>query len=119
MKRVLLSLVALVLSAAGIPVVSGWLVAPKPRSGEGGIRTLYAQAAPKQAVVETSAGFFTIDLAPDQAPNQTAYFMKQAAAGAYDGTIFHRVVKNGMVQGGYPLTKDAGTRALYVTGGQN
>ena len=82
-------------------------------------RILYAQAAPQQAVVETSAGTFIIDLASDQAPNQTAYFMKQAAAGAYDGTTFHRVVKNGMVQGGDPLTKDAGKRALYGTGGLN
>lgn len=82
-------------------------------------RTLAAQAAPQQAVVETSTGTFVIDLAPDRAPNQTAYFLKQVAAGVYDGTIFHRVVKNGMVQGGDPLTKDAGKRALYGTGGLN
>jgi peptidyl-prolyl cis-trans isomerase B (cyclophilin B) len=78
-----------------------------------------AQSQPMQAVVETSAGVFTIDLAPDLAPNQTAYFTKLAAEGAYDGTIFHRVVKYGMVQGGDPLTKDAGKRAQYGTGGLN
>ena len=78
-----------------------------------------AQAAPKQAVVETSAGVFVIDLAPDAAPNQTAYFTKLAADGAYDGTIFHRVVKYGMVQGGDPLTKDPARRAQYGTGGLN
>jgi cyclophilin family peptidyl-prolyl cis-trans isomerase len=74
---------------------------------------------PKQAVVETSAGTFVIDLAPDAAPNQTAYFMKQAAEGAYDGTIFHRAIKYGMVQGGDPLTRDPSKRALYGTGGLN
>ncbi len=78
-----------------------------------------AQGAPKQAVVETTAGTFVIDLAADAAPNQTAYFMKQAADGAYDGTIFHRAIRYGMVQGGDPLTKDVAKRDLYGTGGLN
>ena len=78
-----------------------------------------AQSAPKQALVETSVGVFVIDLAPEAAPNQTAYFMKMATEGAYDGTIFHRVIKYGMVQGGDPLTKDPGKRAQYGTGGLN
>ena len=70
-------------------------------------------------MVETSAGTFVIDLSPDAAPNQTAYFIKTAESGAYDGTIFHRVVKYGMVQGGDPLTKDPAKRSLYGTGGLN
>jgi cyclophilin family peptidyl-prolyl cis-trans isomerase len=78
-----------------------------------------AQAPPKQAVVETSAGVFVLDLDPSAAPNQTAHFMKLAADGAYEGTTFHRAVKYGMVQGGDPLTKDPAKRALYGTGGQN
>jgi peptidyl-prolyl cis-trans isomerase B (cyclophilin B) len=80
---------------------------------------LSAQGAPKQAVIETSAGTFVIDLAADKAPNQTAFFMKAAADGIYDGTVFHRVIKYGMVQGGDPLTKDPSTRAQYGTGGLN
>jgi cyclophilin family peptidyl-prolyl cis-trans isomerase len=82
-------------------------------------RTVFAQTPPKQAVVETSAGTFVIDLEPSAAPNQAAYFMKLAAEGAYDGTTFHRLVKYGMVQGGDPLTKDPAKRALYGTGGLN
>ncbi len=78
-----------------------------------------AQTPPRQAVVETTAGVFVIDLDPSAAPNQTAYFTKLATSGAYDGTAFHRVVKYGMVQGGDPLTKDPAKRALYGTGGQN
>src|SRR5213592_2181443 len=76
-------------------------------------------APPKQAVVETAAGTFIIDLDPEAAPNQVAYFMKLAQQGAYDGTTFHRVVKYGMVQGGDPLSKDPSKRALYGTGGLN
>ncbi len=75
--------------------------------------------AAKQAVVETSAGTFIIDLSPEAAPNQVAVFTKLVSEGAYDGTIFHRMVKYGMVQGGDPLSKDASKRALYGTGGLN
>ena len=89
------------------------------RRGEAESLALHAQPAPKQAVVETSGGTFVVDLAPESAPNQTAYFMKLAADGAYDGTIFHRTIKYGMVQGGDPLTKDPSRRALYGTGGLN
>jgi peptidyl-prolyl cis-trans isomerase B (cyclophilin B) len=77
------------------------------------------QTPPKQAVVDTTAGTFVLDLDPSAAPNQTAHFMKLVADGAYDGTTFHRAVKYGMVQGGDPLTKDPAKRALYGTGGQN
>ena len=76
-------------------------------------------AAVQQAVVETSAGTFVIDLTPEVAPNHVAYFTKLAQDGAYDGTIFHRVVKYGMVQGGDPISKDPAKRSLYGTGGQN
>ena len=71
----------------------------------------------KQAVVNTSAGTFVIDLRPDLAPNHVGYFMKLAKEGAYNGTIFHRVVKYGIVQGGDPLSKDPAKAKLYGTGG--
>jgi cyclophilin family peptidyl-prolyl cis-trans isomerase len=80
---------------------------------------LQAPASPRQAVVETSAGTFVIDLAPDQAPLTTAYFMKTATAGGFNGTIFHKMIKYGIVQGGDPLSKDPAKRAQWGTGGLN
>jgi peptidyl-prolyl cis-trans isomerase B (cyclophilin B) len=84
-----------------------------------GVIVARAQTAPKQAVVETSLGAFTIDLTPETAPNHVAYFTKLAQEGGYDGTAFHRMVKYGMVQGGDPLSRDPAKRSLYGTGGLN
>jgi peptidyl-prolyl cis-trans isomerase B (cyclophilin B) len=58
-----------------------------------------------------------VDLRPDLAPNHVGYFMKLAAEGAYTGTVFHRVIRDGIVQGGDPLTKDPAKQTLYGTGG--
>jgi cyclophilin family peptidyl-prolyl cis-trans isomerase len=80
---------------------------------------LYSQSPSKQAVVETSAGTFVLDLSADVAPNHVANFIKLAQEGTYDGTTFHRMVKYGMVQGGDPLSKDPTKRAQYGTGGLN
>jgi peptidyl-prolyl cis-trans isomerase B (cyclophilin B) len=98
---------------------AGLLIALLSLHVEPGRVTLHAQTPPKQAVFDTSAGTFVIDLTTATAPNQTAYFIKLAAEGGYDGTIFHRAVKYGMVQGGDPLSKDPSKRTLYGTGGQN
>jgi peptidyl-prolyl cis-trans isomerase B (cyclophilin B) len=71
----------------------------------------------KQAVLDTDAGVIVIALAPEAAPNHVGFFMEQAGKGAFDGTTFHRAIKYGVVQGGDPLSKDPGKRALYGTGG--
>ena len=76
-----------------------------------------AEMTGKQAVVATTAGTFVIDLRPDLAPNHVGYFIKLARAGAYDGTIFHRVVRLGIIQGGDPLSKDPARAKQYGTGG--
>jgi peptidyl-prolyl cis-trans isomerase B (cyclophilin B) len=76
-----------------------------------------AEMANKQAVVNTSAGPFVIDLKPELAPNHVGYFMKLAGEGAYNGTVFHRIIRHGIVQGGDPLSKDPAKASLYGTGG--
>jgi cyclophilin family peptidyl-prolyl cis-trans isomerase len=71
----------------------------------------------KQAVMETDLGTIVIDLLPDAAPNHVGYFIKNAQDGTYVGTTFHRVVRQGIVQGGDPLTKDPLKADAYGTGG--
>jgi peptidyl-prolyl cis-trans isomerase B (cyclophilin B) len=77
------------------------------------------QMKDKQAVVETDAGTFVIQLLPEAAPNHVAHFMTLAREGAYVGTIFHRVVRYGIIQGGDPLSKNPANAARYGQGGLN
>jgi peptidyl-prolyl cis-trans isomerase B (cyclophilin B) len=53
---------------------------------------------------------------PDVAPGHVDNFKKLAKDGFYDGTCFHRVIKDFMIQGGDPLTKDEANRARWGTG---
>ena len=76
-----------------------------------------AEMTNKQAVVNTTAGTFVIDLRPDLAPNHVGYLIKLARGGAYKGTTFHRIVKHGIIQGGDPLSRDPAKSKLYGTGG--
>ena len=73
----------------------------------------------KQAVIETAAGTIVLDLLADRAPNHVAHFIKTVRDGEYDGTVFHRVVKLGIIQGGDPLSKDVNAKDRYGTGGLN
>jgi len=59
----------------------------------------WAQTAP-QVKFATSAGDFVVELYPDKAPKTVANFLQYVNDKHYDGTIFHRVINNFMVQGG-------------------
>jgi peptidyl-prolyl cis-trans isomerase B (cyclophilin B) len=54
------------------------------------------------ATLHTNAGAITVELFDDDAPKTVANFRKLAGDGFYDGLIFHRVIKDFMVQGGCP-----------------
>ena len=54
----------------------------------------------KKATIETSMGTITVELDDERAPATVENFVKYAAEGFYDGTIFHRVIDGFMVQGG-------------------
>jgi peptidyl-prolyl cis-trans isomerase B (cyclophilin B) len=55
-----------------------------------------------EATLHTSAGPITVRFFDDDAPKTVANFRKLAGDGFYDGLIFHRVIKDFMIQGGDP-----------------
>jgi len=69
------------------------------------------------ATFQTNKGDFTLELFADKTPKTVENFVKLAQANFYDGVKFHRVIKNFMIQGGDPLTKDDSKKALWGTGG--
>jgi peptidyl-prolyl cis-trans isomerase B (cyclophilin B) len=59
----------------------------------------------KFATIETNKGTMKAELYEKDAPKTVANFEKLANSGFYDGTKFHRVIKDFMVQGGDPYSK--------------
>ncbi len=53
-----------------------------------------------QVVIKTSLGDITVELNAEKAPKSVENFLQYAKDGFYDGTIFHRVIGNFMIQGG-------------------
>ncbi len=55
-----------------------------------------------QATLHTNAGPMTVELFDEDAPKTVENFRRLAAEGFYDGLVFHRVIKDFMLQGGCP-----------------
>lgn len=58
-----------------------------------------AEGAPRVRL-DTSLGAIVLELAADKAPKTTANFLSYVKSGHYEGTVFHRVIPDFMVQGG-------------------
>ena len=69
------------------------------------------------AVIKTSEGDMVVQFWTDAAPNTIENFKKLAKQGFYNGTIFHRIVKGFMIQGGDPNSKDPAKEDRYGAGG--
>ena len=69
------------------------------------------------AVIKTNEGEMVLQFWTDAAPNTIENFKKLARQGLYDGTIFHRIVKGFMIQGGDPNSKDPAKEDSYGQGG--
>ncbi|MBN7798911.1 peptidylprolyl isomerase [Parahaliea mediterranea] len=81
-----------------------------------------------QVVIKTSQGNITLRLFRDKAPVTVENFLNYVEAGHYDGTIFHRVIPNFMIQGGgfmpdmseketgEPIVNESGNRLHNIRG---
>ena len=64
-------------------------------------------------ILETSQGNIELELYPDIAPKAVKNFIELSKKGYYDGVIFHRVIKNFMIQGGDPTGTGRGGESIY------
>ena len=81
----------------------------------------FAQTAQPQVQFKTSAGNFVVELNPKAAPKTVENFLQYVNSGFYNGTIFHRVIGNFMIQGGgfTPEMNEKSTRAPIPSESQN
>lgn len=64
-------------------------------------------------VLETTKGKIELSLYPESAPKACENFIGLVQKGYYDGIIFHRVIKNFMIQGGDPTGTGRGGHSLW------
>ncbi|WP_420800276.1 peptidylprolyl isomerase [Neobacillus terrae] len=67
----------------------------------------------KAVEMETSMGKIKIKLFPEYAPKAVENFIKHSEEGYYNGLIFHRVIKDFMIQGGDPKGTGTGGESIY------
>lgn len=85
---------------------------PPENSAESTLNKLEINPAPnnnsmnKTVELHTNKGVITLELFAEDAPKTVENFVKLASSGFYDGTKFHRVIKDFMIQGGDPNSKD-------------
>jgi len=86
--------------AAAPPPATKPAAPAKPAAAE-----IAAPTTNPKVLLHTSAGDITVELYPDKAPKTVENFLQYVKEGFYDGTVFHRVINNFMIQGG-GMTRD-------------
>ena len=84
-----------------------------------GTPLVFAEYDPYDAfvLIQTNSGDIIIELFPLDAPYHVENFITLVDDGFYDGTLFHRVISDFMIQGGDPNTKDPDLRGQWGMGG--
>ncbi|WOH06193.1 hypothetical protein DCAR_0625616 [Daucus carota subsp. sativus] len=76
------------------------------------------EEGPPEVTLETSMGSFTVEMYYKHAPKTCRNFIELSRKGYYDGVIFHRIVKDFIVQGGDPTGTGRGGQSIYNNGGK-
>ena len=76
----------------------------------------YAQNSGQVVILETGLGQIVIELFPNDAPKTVENFLKLTNDGFYNDLVFHRIIKDFMIQSGDPLTKDPTTESTWGLG---
>ncbi len=78
-----------------------------------GITMLFAEGSKNMVVLETTQGVIELQLMPQIAPKACENFTKLVEKGYYNGIIFHRVIKDFMIQGGDPTGTGMGGESVW------
>lgn len=95
MPKFLLPIITLLFAGLLAPAYAGTTSAPASASTSG-----TPTAALPEVRLQTSEGNITVKLFPDKSPKSVANFLQYVRSGFYDGTVFHRVIKGYLIQGG-------------------
>lgn len=109
--RILLPIVSFVITSLALaqtpapaqPAIAAAVATPSAPS---------APLPPPRVLLSTSMGDMTIELLPDRAPITVENFLGYVRSGQYDGTVFHRVIQDFMIQGGGYMTSLAYKQTL-------
>lgn len=110
-ERIGVALSTLVLTVAMAVAFGAGAMAADKAAPQAGVKK-----EPK-AIIKTKFGEMEIKFYSDLAPKHVENFIKLAKSGFYNGTIFHRVIPNFMIQGGDPNTKGFDKKETYGQGG--
>jgi peptidyl-prolyl cis-trans isomerase A (cyclophilin A) len=86
--------------AAVLPMSSFAQTKATPAAPEKEATTTVEKAANPKVLIKTTLGDITVELNAEKAPKSVENFLQYAKDGFYNGTIFHRVIGNFMIQGG-------------------
>ena len=86
---------------------------------EADLRTAFAEMKPAdlkkyQVSLKTNKGDLTLEFFPDKAPNHVRNFLTLSLSGYYKNKIFHRVIKDFMIQGGCPYGTGTGSHGPRI-----
>ncbi|MEE3374951.1 MAG: peptidylprolyl isomerase, partial [Acutalibacteraceae bacterium] len=76
-------------------------------------QTAFPAAGDTVAIINTTKGTIKVKLFPEETPKTFENFTTHAKNGYYDGIIFHRVIKDFMIQGGDPQGTGRGGESIW------